>query len=156
MKTKTKNKMKTEIPIRKLIALLLLLPTMASATIGSSESECVTKYGANLGGVHPNYEVYASVKSGIKINAFLMRGKVVRINYTGNITPSRRLGIMKMNGRNWTKVGQTVWRCGGAEAKILPNYISITNAGYTPPRKQAPIRVDVRRKPITRRMVGGG
>jgi len=141
----------------KLIPLLLLIPTIASASIGSTESECVAKYGTNLGGVNPDYKVYSSVKSGIKINALLLNGRVVRIVYTANMTPKRRSGLMKMNGSGWTKFNVNQWRSrNGVEAKLNPSFIIITNNGYTPPRKQTPIRVEVRRRPITRSMVGGG
>lgn len=142
--------------MKNIIPLLLLIPTIASASIGSTEAECVAKYGTNLGGVNPDYEVYASVKSGIKINALLLNGRVVRIVYTAKMTPQRRTGLMRMNGSKWSKLSAIQWRSAdGAEAKLNPSFIIITNGGYTPPRKTATIRGGIRR-PLTLRQIGGG
>ena len=120
--------------MKHIIALLLLVPTIASASIGSTESECVAKYGANLGGSHSDYEVYSAYRSGITIRALLSRGKVVRIEYTGNITLKSSRLLLKMNGDKWTKVNGK-WTCGGLQAHAGEGNVNISNAGYTPPKR---------------------
>ena len=121
--------------MKHIIALLLLVPTIAAASIGSTEEECIAKYGANLGGVNSDYEVYSACRSGITVKALLSQGKVVRIAYTGNITSKNGRFLLKMNGAKWTKVNGK-WTCEGAVANIGEGIITITNAGYTPPKRQ--------------------
>jgi hypothetical protein len=121
--------------MKHIIALLLLAPTIASASIGSTESECVAKYGANLGGSNSDYKVYSAYRSGITVKALLSQDKVVRIAYTGNITSKKGRFLLKINGAKWTKVNGK-WTCGGAVAHIGEGIITITNAGYVPPKRQ--------------------
>jgi len=146
--------------MKHIIALLLLAPTIASASIGSTESECVAKYGANLGGVNSDYEVYSSYRSGITVKALLSQGKVVKISYAGNITSKGGRFLLKMNGEKWTKVNGK-WTCEGAVANISEGIITITNAGYTPPKREytRPVRRSIPLTPYTRLplyMIGGG
>jgi len=147
--------------MKHIIALLLLVPTIAAASIGSTEEECIAKYGANLGGSHSDYEVYSAYKSGITIKALLSRGKVVRIEYTGNITLKSSRLLLKMNGDKWTKVNGK-WTCGGLQAHAGEGKVTISNAGYTPPksvyirpaRTIIPVGTPARHIPLS--LVGGG
>ena len=138
--TKTKNKMK-------IITLLLLIPTIASASLGSSESSCEAKYGKDCAkgvlrqmfvipsssGLAPQtikgVSTYMTVgeynKAGLKIEALFLRGKCVKITYSGSITPKLRTAIMNANGRSWKRGGMTSkWRTGSRVAVVSPSEIS--------------------------------
>ena len=141
----------------KLIALLLLIPGLASASIGSSESECVAKYGTNLGGFNPTYGVYTAKKNGINIKAYLSSGKVVMICYTGNLTLKNKRYILGLNGSSWTKLNYNKWISRGVEAEIKERFIRISGAGYLGHQTSTARKtIQVTPKRPTLRQIGGG
>ena len=142
--TKTKKTMK----LITLITLLLIIPTMASASLGSSESSCEAKYGKNhtkgvlkemfairnesgtittIKGVTTDMRIGNYKKSGVKIEALFLRGKCVKITYSGSTIPKLRTAIMNANGRNWKRGGMTSgskWKTGTKVAVVSSNRLS--------------------------------
>lgn len=141
----------------KLITLLLLIPTIASASIGSSESECVAKYGTNLGGVDPTYGIYTAKKNGIDISAYLRGGKVVMICYSGSFTSENKRYILGLNGSSWTKSHNNKWISRGMEAEIRDGFIRISGEGYMGHKtSRKPVTIQIVPRRLTLRQVGGG